>query len=81
MKKKLVILEFEVDQGLDFEDLCNAVADVKRLAILELDRQLDRLGSGRRSAAGQVTVRFQGFNGYNRASRNGGEYRFFKVKN
>ena len=81
MKKKLVILEFEVDQSLEFEDLCDAVSDAKRLAILEIDRQLDRLGNGKRSAAGQVTVRYQNFNGYNLVSKNGGDYRYIRLKN
>jgi len=81
MKKKRVILEFEVDQSLEFEDLCNAVSDAKRLVILEIDRQLDRLGNGRGSAAGQATVRYQNFNGYNRVSKNGGDYRYIRLKN
>lgn len=79
MKKKLVILEFEVDPALEFEDLCNAVSDAKTLAMLEIERQLDRLGNGKRSASGTITVRFKNFrDGHNLVSKNGGDYRIIR---
>jgi hypothetical protein len=78
MNKKLVILEFEVDQNLEVKDLISAVSDAKILVIREIDRQLDRLGNGKGSAAGMVTVRFQNFGCANWVSRNGGQFRLIR---
>ena len=81
MAKKLVILEFEVDQILEPADLLNAVEDAKELAVHEIDRQLDRIGNGKGSAAGEVTVRYQNFGRVNWVSRNGGIYKMIRRRN
>ena len=71
MKTKKVVIEFEVDQSLEFADLCNAFSDAKIMALKEVDRQLGRLGTGRGSAAGYPTIKFLNFDGINRVCRNG----------
>ena len=71
MKAKKVIIEFEVDQSLEFSDLSKAFFDAKNAALMEVDRQLGRIGTGRESAAGYPTIRFLNFDGINRVCRNG----------
>lgn len=71
MATKKVIVEFEVDQSLEFEDLCNAVNDAIKDAHIAVDEKLGRLGSGRESALGHITIRFNDFDSVNRVWCNG----------
>lgn len=78
MKNKRVIIEFEVDQELEFEELCNPVFEAVKNAMMSLDTVLNRIGTGKPSVAGIVTIRFNNFDGVNRTSVNGGALKMYK---
>ena len=68
---KKIIVEFEVDQSLEYEDLCNVLHDAIRKARFEVDEKLGRIGTGKPSSLGLTTIRFNGFDGVNRVWHNG----------
>lgn len=76
--KKRVIIEFEVDQELEFEELCNPVFEAVKNAMMSLDASLNRVGTGKPSVVGIVTIRFNNFDSVNRISINGGALKIYK---
>jgi len=74
--KKQIVLEFDIDQGLTFEDAVISAHDASKAARLAIDTAMDRIGNGRESAAGVVTIRWYGF-GFSAKSVNGGLIKFY----
>lgn len=76
---KKLIIEFDVDQELGFEDICNPAFEAAGEALFIIDTQLDRIDNGRGSAGGIITIRFNGFDGVNRVSTNNGLFKIYKL--
>lgn len=76
---KKLIIEFNVDQELEFEDICNPAFEAAKDALFVIDTQLDRIGNGRGSAGGVITIRFNGFDGVNRVSTNNGLFKIYEL--
>lgn len=70
MTKKLII-EFEVDDSLTIDDLCNFIHDQTRDMRLATDKKFDRIGNGKRTCFHDTIIRFNGFERVNFAWRNG----------
>ena len=74
--KKQIVLEFDIDQGLTFEDAVISAHDASKAARLAIDTAMDRIGNGRESAAGEVTIRWYGY-GRLAKSVNGGTVQWY----
>ena len=69
--KKQIVLEFNIDQSLTWDEAVISAHEASKAARLAIDTALDRIGNGRESAAPEVTIRWYGF-GFSAKSVNGG---------
>jgi len=77
MKTKKVVIEFEVDQSLTWDEAVISAREASKAARLAIDTAMDRIGNGRGSAAGEVTIRWYGFDSQRIKSVNGGQIKFY----
>ena len=70
-KTKKIIVEFDVNDSLTINDLCNVVHDAISKARFEVDEKLDRIGNDRGAALYNTTIHFNDFEQVNLVWRNG----------
>ena len=74
--KKQIVLEFNIDQDLNWYDALYSGFEASHAARLAIDTLLGRIGNGRGSAAGEVTIRWYGY-GRPAKSVNGGTVQWY----
>jgi len=74
--KKQIVLEFNIDQSLTWDEAVISAREASKAAQLSIDTLLHRIGNGRGSAAGEVTIRWYGY-GRLAKSVNGGTVQWY----
>ena len=75
--KKQIVLEFNIDQSLTWDEAVISAREASKAAQLTIDTVMGRTGNGRGSAAGEVTIRWYGFDSQRIKSVNGGQIKFY----
>ncbi len=71
MKPKKLIVEFDVNDEVNFEELAKAIDDNFIEARKNIDERLGRMNNGSTAGLFNVTLRYLGFDGVNRHCKNG----------
>lgn len=74
--KKQIVLEFNIDQSLTWDEAVISAREASKAAQLTIDTAMGRIGNGRGSAAGEVTIRWYGY-GRLAKSVNGGTVQWY----